>query len=37
MNRKGDVLGGNLVSILLWIVFLILGLGIGWYIFSKLV
>lgn len=36
MNRKGDLLGDNLVSVILWIVFLILGIGIGWYIFNKI-
>jgi uncharacterized protein YneF (UPF0154 family) len=36
MHKRGQLIGDNLVTILLWIVFLIIGFGIGMYIFSKL-
>jgi hypothetical protein len=36
MYKKAQLIGDNIVTILLWIVFLIIGLGAGLYIFSKL-
>lgn len=36
MYKKAQLIGDNLVTTLLWIAFLIIGFGVGVYIFSKL-